>query len=369
MADEASASDNDDHKAASTKTPKKPKAQGKKKSKNVTPRCKAATKRRTQTEGEQGTEASAKSTQHAAAMKRLRTAVRGSKEDIRKQYNKISKLQKQEWAKQYDETKNFDWVITKKSEARKNMKKLLENAEWMTSDGLLLAEGWSESNQHSEFGQRAAARALAIETHCKKLGKKFVKKHRQHGEYIYPRLTNLSQIVKEHEKCIATEVSKEGKVDEAENQKGATSSSSGFSSMSESDADDTDDEDDPEPKKGAKPNANAAYAANQIGACVAMDEAMKKFDPHTHKWLEPWKQQLEDVRKALAIAKETFTTSLSASVTDKHTQDGEQALQAAQALNNILQPVWQTMEQAVSKTAVGPQERYNYSDSNCDGDY
>eukprot|EP00969_Alexandrium_andersonii_P242435 10707598-Alexandrium_andersonii.AAC.1 len=68
----------------------------------------------------------------------------------------------QDWARQWQKDKNFDFVIARKTESRSQRGENQNQKLWLTADGVYENEGWAEENKHTPTGERAALRAEAV---------------------------------------------------------------------------------------------------------------------------------------------------------------------------------------------------------------
>jgi len=99
---------------------------------------------------------------HENAMQRMRYHLTKSKKDIKKEFKKCTSKQKREWAEKFDRTGNVDFVVTRKTKSSAKFEESGDEGEYLTSDEIYAAMGWTEANKNTPTGQRAAARAEGI---------------------------------------------------------------------------------------------------------------------------------------------------------------------------------------------------------------
>ena len=158
------------------------------------PKAKAAPKKK-----RASSRATPESVEHSNMMQRMRYHMNKSKAELKAEYGKLTTHQKRDHAKQWQKTGNFDFVATLKKEGKSESWKTSSVGTWFSQDQIYRDEGWTEENQHTPIGQRAAARANAIISGCKKM-KGYVRDDPQHGDCLYKRLRIEEADVSEHHK-------------------------------------------------------------------------------------------------------------------------------------------------------------------------
>ena len=131
---------------------------------------------------------SAESKEHANKMARFRYQLSNDKTNIRQAYKDMTAGCKKDFCKEWQKTKKFDYGLIFKKEGSTDHQRAQDLGDFMTEDGILRAEGWTEQNQKTEMGIRARARTDCIMNACKKI-KGHTKIHPQHGETLYRRLS------------------------------------------------------------------------------------------------------------------------------------------------------------------------------------
>ena len=115
----------------------------------------------------------AQSKEHRNFLARFRHAIKAGGADLKRRFDDASKLEKKRWRKVFGADGNFDRVESSKTIEKSRESNETKGADWLTADGILAAEGWSEENRNTEFGQRAERRAQLLIRQCTKMGKKW----------------------------------------------------------------------------------------------------------------------------------------------------------------------------------------------------
>lgn len=299
----------------------------------MAPKSKAGAKAGAKTRAKRGTK------EHENALQRVRYHVARSKKSIRKEYAKASRAEKAEWAKKWAETQNFDWVVCRKTKHRSKVARDGKEFEWLTEDGLLTAEGWTEENQNTPFGLRAHARAQAVVTSCKKL-KGFTRVDSQHGDVLYKKILVKGAEVNESGEMVSTSLYKKSSMADAE---AATSSSSSGSSSSSDDDDDDDTTSNDEPMAELEDTAGSKRCECLMGKSASLMAKMSTWDASSMVFLKPWEPKLKEVLENLAKGQGSLT-KIMASEGDiaKHKKtlnEVEKFVHDGEALYDLIQPI------------------------------
>ena len=121
---------------------------------------------------------------------------------------------KQDWHTKWNKCKDFDTIYTRKTESRSQRKDKTKSGMWLTADGVYKEEGWTEDNQNTPTGQRAAARAEAVLAACRALGKRWMRTDPQTGERLFNRVKYSDVETSGHEQSINTHQLKKSKIED-----------------------------------------------------------------------------------------------------------------------------------------------------------
>ena len=130
---------------------------------------------------------------HEKELTRFRYKLSQSKRTVKREYNKLTQLQKKERRSKSAKTNNFDCGETFKSHGKSKEEVQTLKGRWLSADGIYQEEGWTEQNKDTPTGQRATTRATAVIDSCKEAGKKFVKQDAQHSGEMYRRLLEMDE--------------------------------------------------------------------------------------------------------------------------------------------------------------------------------
>ena len=322
--------------------PKKPRAKGKGKPK---PKVQA------QASSERPDELKARD----RALKRFRHNLEKSKKSVKKEWARTADKDKEKWRTQFAASGDFDFVKDIKTERRSHKKSKSTKGVWMTEDKLLATEGWTADNAESEVGQRAFRRATLTMDMCKKIGKKFIKKHPQHGERLYKRLEMEESDVKNREQALQTLLEKQADVDDAVGQEGIPEESG---SSGSSDADDSDNDSDSESASSKPSKKKRSTCVDQeeiqrrteaLGKCVSLESQMKGFDWKKFNWLSSWSKQITESTSKLAGAKDCIVAALNGAARTPEYEEATKTISIAEHLVGVITPVHRTMLEATQK--------------------
>ena len=242
-----------------------------------------------------------------------------------------------------------------KTESKKKTHRNRSKGEWLTEDGVYAAEGWTPESQNTEAGIRAFHRAKCIVDQCKKMNsKEYVRPHRQHGEAMYKRLSETEETNRDHEQGMTTQLSKKGRMEDAEEEKGMTSASEDSSKSSDSDSDSDNESSEGEnklaPEEIAIGSSVASSVASSLGTCMSLKEKLKRYNAKELLWLKPWAGQLEKAEVQLDTSQSSLLKGMNEKRSDKESEEkAEAAIKEANSLIAIIAPIYESMEAAKSK--------------------
>ena len=289
---------------------------------------------------------------HDNLMARYRYALERSKRAVRKQHAKATAAERKMWAKKFAATGSFDFVEVLKREDKARVENRRKRGRWMTEDAIYAEEGYTEANKNTPFGIRAAARAKATVDYCKKMGKKYCRRHEQHGDKIFRKLDDTDDTCRTHKQSLETVGTRKVNSEEAEHaddvdsdddesKNGSDESSS--SSNSSGDKNDDDDEDE---------KASCNEKAKALGSCIALKAKMEDMnDPKKYKWLEPWAPKIQKAVEGLNEASQSLLKVVAGDRDNAMKQKAMECVEESTRLYDVLKPVHETMLAATEKIA------------------